>query len=50
MLLLLRLRGFVSVDVIFQAGGNIGFLAVFQFLHHFIEGKVDHVVMMNHVR
>ena len=50
LLTVLRLRGFVPVDVFFQAGGDIGFLAVFQFLHHFIEGEVDHVVMVKHVR
>ena len=48
--LLLSVGGFVPVDVLFQAGGDIGFLAVLQFLHHFIEGKVDHVMMVEYVR
>jgi len=48
--LLFRLGGFIPVDVFLQAGSDIGFLTIFQFLHHFIEGKMDHVVMVKHVR
>ena len=50
MVLLLRVGSFIPVDMLFQAGSDIGFLAVFQLLHHFIEGKVDHIVMVNFVR
>ncbi len=46
----LRVGGLVLIDVFLQAGGDIGFLAFLQFLHHFIEGEVDHVVMVNLVR
>ena len=48
--LLLRVGGFIPVDMFFQAGSDIGFLAIFQFLYQFIEGKVDHVVMVKFVR
>jgi hypothetical protein len=45
-ILLLRWYRFIPADVFSEARGHVRFLAFFQFLNHFIQGKVDDVVVM----
>lgn len=48
--LLLGIGCFIPIDMFLQAGSDIGFLTIFQLLLHFIEGKMDDVVVVKFVR